>query len=159
VTYDLELLEKPHAIVRQIILKGLVDFNRAVLGSGQAAEDLAVVIRNRGSREILGGLWGRTSWDWLTIELVFVPESLRGQSLAARLVGMAEEEGLHRGCHSVWLDTLNPKALTLYERLGYERFGELKDFPKGGSRFFLQKKLAAAASQPRQSSDRTAQRS
>jgi hypothetical protein len=46
-----------------------------------------------------------------------------------------------RDCHSAWIDTLNPKALELYQRLGYEVFGELKDYPVGGSRFFLQKKL------------------
>ena len=40
-----------------------------------------------------------------------------------------------------WIDTLNPEALRLYQRLGYEIFGELKDYPVGGSRFFLQKKL------------------
>ncbi|MXQ13031.1 GNAT family N-acetyltransferase [Microvirga makkahensis] len=112
---------------------------------GLRIQDLAVVIRDADTREILGGLWGRTGWEWLSIEYIFVPESLRGQGLATRLIGMAEEEAFGRGCHSVWLDTLNPKALALYERLGYERFGELKDFPRGGSRFFLQKKLKPAA--------------
>jgi len=142
--YQLELLAKPHHVVRQIILNGLSDFNRTSLMPGLRIDDLAVVIRHRETREILGGLWGRTGCEWLSIEYVFVPESLRGQGLAARLIGIAEEEAVRRGCHSVWLDTLNPKALTLYERLGYERFGELKDFPKGGSRFFLQKKLGNA---------------
>jgi GNAT superfamily N-acetyltransferase len=145
VTYALELLAKPHSIVRQIILNGLSDFNRNSLMPDLRIEDIAVVIRDAGSKEILGGLWGRTGWEWLTIEYIFVPETLRGQGLATRLIGMAEDEAARRGCHSVWLDTLNPKALPLYERLGYERFGELKDFPKGGSRFFLQKKLETAA--------------
>jgi ribosomal protein S18 acetylase RimI-like enzyme len=54
---------------------------------------------------------------------------------------MAEEEAVSRGCHSAWVDTLNPAALSLYERLGYERFGELKNFPSGGSRTFLRKGL------------------
>jgi GNAT superfamily N-acetyltransferase len=145
VTYALELLAKPHSIVRQIILNGLSDFNRNSLMPDLRIEDVAVVIRDAASKEILGGLWGRTGWEWLTIEYIFVPETLRGQGLATRLIGMAEDEAARRGCHSVWLDTLNPKALPLYERLGYERFGELKDFPKGGSRFFLQKKLETAA--------------
>lgn len=139
--YRLELIEKPHQVVRQIILKGLSDFNRTALMPDLQIEDLAVVIRHPDTKEILGGLWGRTGWEWLSIEYIFVPETLRGQGLAARLVDMAERKALERGCHSAWLDTLNPKALTLYERLGYVRFGELQDFPKGGSRFFLQKKL------------------
>ena len=142
--YNLELLAKPHNVVRQIILNGLTGFNQASLAPDLPIENLAVVIRHPESKEILGGLWGRTGWEWLSIEYIFVPEILRGQGLATRLIAMAEEEAMKRGCHSVWLDTLNPKALALYERLGYERFGELKDYPKGNSRFFMQKKLRDA---------------
>ena len=142
--FHLELLPKPHAIVRQIIRDGLTDFNRSSFMPDLQIEDLAVVIRAVDSKTIVGGLWAHTGWEWLTIELVFVPESLRKQGIARNLVALAEEEAVRRGCHSAWLDTLNPEALSLYERLGYERFGELKDFPKGGSRYFLQKKLKAA---------------
>jgi len=145
VSHSLELIEKPHAVVRQIINRSLNDFNRASLMPDLQIEDLAVVIRDETSREILGGLWGHTSWDWLAIELVFVPEHLRGQGMAGRLIALAEEEALRRGCHSAWLDTLSSKALSLCERLGYSRFGELKDFPVGGNRYFLQKKLRNGA--------------
>lgn len=140
-SHSLEVLSRPHAIVRQIIRNGLIEFNRASFMPDLRIEDLAVVIRDETSREIVGGLWGHTSWDWLTIELIFVPELLRGRGLAGRLIGMAEEEALRRSCHSAWLDTLNPKARSLYERLGYQVFGELSDYPVGSSRVFLQKKL------------------
>jgi GNAT superfamily N-acetyltransferase len=141
VSHCLELLAKPHAIVRQIIYNGLSDFNRTSLRPDLWIENLAVVIRDVSSKEILGGLWGRTGWEWLTIEYIFVPDALQGQGVATRLIAIAEEEALNRGCHSAWLDTLNPKALRLYERLGYAVFGELKDYPVGSSRTFLQKKL------------------
>jgi ribosomal protein S18 acetylase RimI-like enzyme len=141
VNHSLELLSKPHAIVRQIIRNGLSDFNRAEIMPDLRIDDMAVVIRDPASKEILGGLWGHTGWEWLTIELLFVPETLRGQGIASRLIRMAEEEAVSRGCHSAWVDTLNPAALSLYERLGYERFGELKNFPSGGSRTFLRKGL------------------
>ncbi|HZH10778.1 MAG TPA: GNAT family N-acetyltransferase [Microvirga sp.] len=141
--FHLELLAKPHHIVRQIISNGLTDFNRSTLMPDLRIQDLAVVIREVESKTVVGGLWAHTSWEWLTIELIFVPESLRKQGIARNLVALAEEEAVRRGCHSAWLDTLNPEALALYERLGYERFGELKDFPKGGNRTFLQKRLVA----------------
>ncbi|KLK95030.1 hypothetical protein AA309_00535 [Microvirga vignae] len=133
-------------MVRQIILNGLSDFNRNAFMPDLKTEDLAVVIRAVDSRTIVGGLWAHTGWEWLTIELIFVPESLRKQGIARSLIAMAEKEAIRRGCHSAWLDTLNSEALALYERLGYGCFGELKDFPKGSSRFFLQKKLAAEVS-------------
>nr|WP_279306551.1 GNAT family N-acetyltransferase [Microvirga solisilvae] len=134
-------MPKPHNIVRQIINNGLNDFNRSTLMPDLRIEDLAVVIRELESKTIVGGLWAHTGWEWLTIEAIFVPESLRRQGIAQNLVALAEEEAVSRGCHSAWLDTLNPEAMRLYERLGYQRFGELKDFPKGGSRTFLSKRL------------------
>ncbi|MGO4389014.1 GNAT family N-acetyltransferase [Microvirga sp. 2YAF29] len=144
--FYLELLPKPHIIVRQIILNGLTDFNRSSFKPDLQIEELAVVIRAVDSKTIVGGLWAHTGWEWLTIELIFVPESLRKQGIATNLLALAEEEAVRRGCHSAWLDTLNADARSLYERLGYAVFGELKDFPKGSSRTFLQKKLKDASS-------------
>jgi len=141
VTYSLDLVATPDPGIRAVILDGLRDFNRTVLSPGLQIDDLAVVIRDTAGDSVVGGLWGRTGWEWLTTELIFVPESLRGRGIASRLIALAEEEALRRGCHSAWLDTLNPDALSLYERLGYVRFGELKNFPVGGSRYFLQKSL------------------
>lgn len=139
---QLEFVAAPSADIRQVILGGLREFNRTALMPGLQIEDLAIAIRDPSSRKVVGGLWGRTGWEWLTIEYIFVPETFRGMGLASRLIAMAEGEARRRGCHSAWLDTLNPKARSLYERLGYEVFGELKDYPVGSSRFFLQKKLA-----------------
>jgi GNAT superfamily N-acetyltransferase len=141
VTHDIELLAKPGPDIRQVILDGLLDFNSTALAPGLQIENLAVALREGHTRKIIGGLWGRTGWEWLTIEMIFIPESLRGQGIASGLIAIAEAEALRRGCHSAWLDTLNPGALALYERLGYSRFGELKDFPIGQSRHFLRKSL------------------
>jgi GNAT superfamily N-acetyltransferase len=141
VTYSLDLIASPDPKIRTVILEGLRDFNRMVLAPDLQVEDLAVAVRDDSDGAVIGGLWGRTGWEWLTIELIFVPESLRGQGIASRVIAMAEDDALRRGCHSAWLDTLNPDALSLYEGLGYVRFGELKDFPIGSSRYFLQKRL------------------
>jgi GNAT superfamily N-acetyltransferase len=145
VNHTLDLLAAPDAAIREAILGGLIAFNQTFLVPGLEIQNLAVGIRDASSQEIVGGLWGRTGWEWLTVELVFVPEGLRRQGIASRLIGIAEDEARRRGCHSAWLDTLNVKALNLYERLGYRRFGELKDFPAGRNRYFLQKRLTPAA--------------
>lgn len=142
-THSLALVDSPDPGIRTTILDGLRDFNSTVLFPGLQMENLAVVVRSDADGTVIGGLWGRTGLEWLTIELIFVPENLRGQGIARRVIAMAEEEALRRGCHSAWLDTLNPDALSLYERLGYARFGELADFPAGRSRYFLRKTLKA----------------
>ncbi len=52
-----------------------------------------------------------------------------------------EEEALRRGCCSAWLDTFEFQARGFYERLGYSCFATLPEYPKGHSRYFLQKQL------------------
>jgi ribosomal protein S18 acetylase RimI-like enzyme len=131
-------------MLHQVVLEGVRGFNRTLFANHPPGQELNLAIRDGDNHEPVGGLLGRTAGGWLAIELIFVPEALQGMGLATRLIAMAEEEARRRGCHSAWLDTLNPKAFTLYQRLGYQVFGELKDYPVGFSRFFLQKKLDAA---------------
>jgi len=132
------------AALRKVVVDGIRGFNAALFANHPPGQDLAIAIRDPETNEPVGGLCGRTAGGWLGIELLFVPEAFRGMGLATRLMTLAEEEAKRRGCHSAWIDTLNPKALALYRRLGYEIFGELKDYPVGSSRFFLQKKLVPA---------------
>jgi len=131
--------------LQKVVLEGVRGFNRKLFANHPVGQDLAIAIRDPDSDEPIGGLLGRTAGGWLAIELIFVPETFQGMGIATRLVAMAEEEARRRGCHSAWLDTLNPKAFTLYQRLSYEVFGELKDYPVGNNRFFLQKKLSPTA--------------
>lgn len=133
------------AALHEIVLERLRSFNRTLFAHHPPGRNLAIAIRDAESGEPVGGLCGRTAGGWLAIDLIFVPETLRGMGLATQLIAMAEEEAKRRDCHSAWLDTMNPQALTLYRRLGYEIFGELKDYPIGNSRFFLQKTLGPAA--------------
>jgi GNAT superfamily N-acetyltransferase len=128
-----------------IVLEGVRGFNRTLFASHPPGRDLAIASRDPNSGEPVGGLCGRTAGGWLAIDLIFVPEAVRGMGLATQLIAMAEEEANRRDCHSAWLDTVNPQALTLYRRLGYEIFGELKDYPAGYNRYFLRKRLEPAA--------------
>jgi hypothetical protein len=41
----------------------------------------------------------------------------------------------------LWLDTFSFQARPFYEKLGYEVFGQLEDYPRGHSRYFLQKRF------------------
>ncbi len=91
--------------------------------------------------ETIGGLWGRSAYEWLFIELLFVPESLRGNGTGARLMLQAEEVARQRHLTGIWLDTFTFQALGFYQKLGYTIFGELKDHPRGISQFWLQKRL------------------
>lgn len=89
----------------------------------------------------VGGLWGKTVYDWLFVELLAIPEHLRGQRLGTALIAEAERIARAENCIGIWLDTFEFQARGFYEKLGFELFGTLADHPVGRSRFFLQKRF------------------
>jgi GNAT superfamily N-acetyltransferase len=102
---------------------------------------LAVLLKDRAGA-VIGGLWGNTAYDWLTVYLLAVPEALRGRGVGTEIMRLAEAEARARGCAGAWLDTIEFQARGFYEKLGYTCFGELPDYPRGFSKFFMRKLLA-----------------
>jgi GNAT superfamily N-acetyltransferase len=124
---------------RAAIQAPLLQFNHALVGPSQQQVLCVEVLDGAGA--VTGGLWGHTSFGWLYTQLLVVPEALRGQGLGRQLLQAAEAQAVQRGCHGAWLDTFNPQALAFYQRVGYAPFGQLDDFPAGGTRYFLKKAL------------------
>jgi GNAT superfamily N-acetyltransferase len=129
----------PDEDLRDGILGPLAEYNHAKTGRSDH-RPLIIAIDGPDGR-VIGGLWGRTVYDWLFVELLFVPDGLRGRGVGSDLLKRAEDEALARGCHSVWLDTFKFQARGFYERLGYSCFAELPDYPVGSSRYFMKKVL------------------
>ncbi len=117
----------------------LIAFNR---GNAVAPDfkPVALLLKSE-SGETVGGLWGRTAYDWLFVEVLIVPESLRHTGLGTALMRQAEQIASERNCVGVWLDTFSFQARPFYEKLGYTVFAELKDRPRGVSQFWLQKRF------------------
>ena len=138
--FDLTLTDAPDPDARAAILRHLKAFNTQQAGA-RDDRPLAILLTNPETGEILGGLWGRTALDWLFVELLFVPEALRGAGTGRDMMRRAEAEARARGCHGVWLDTFSFQARGFYEKLGYTVFGTIDDFPVGHRRFFLKKTL------------------
>ena len=90
---------------------------------------------------IAGGLLGDIYWGWLSINILWIDESLRHQGYGERLIRLAEEEARKDGCLAVHLDTMSFQAKPFYEKLGYTVFGVLDDLPVGHQRIFMWKKL------------------
>lgn len=137
--YSLSLSDLPNEALRQAIVAPLVAYNDSI--AGPSNHRILSIALNDGYKKCVGGLYGRTGYNWLFIELIFVPESLRRQGIGSKLIGMAEQEAISRNCHGVWLDTFEFQARKFYERLGYQVYGELSDFPEGFSRYFMKKSL------------------
>lgn len=131
------LTDAPEPADRAPIAAGVLAFNDPKFGPARL-RPLAVLLRDKANATV-GGLWGRTVYDWLYVELLFVPEDLRGRGLGRELMRRAEDEASTRGCLGAWIDTFDDGARVLYERLGFERFGELDGQPRGGRRTFYRK--------------------
>ncbi|WP_037076399.1 GNAT family N-acetyltransferase [Neorhizobium vignae] len=136
---QLDVTASPSPEELAVIGEGLAAFNDADVGPSER-KPLAVLIRDVEDK-VIGGLSGYTAWGWLFTQWLFIPDSLRGEGMAGKLLSQAEEEARARGCHGAWIDTFSPVARKAYMRQGYEIFGELPEFPKGRTRTFLRKAL------------------
>ena len=54
----------------------------------------------------------------------------------------AERAALARGAIGAYIDTFDPRVASFYERLGFARVGAIADFPPGGQRIYLSKRLS-----------------
>jgi GNAT superfamily N-acetyltransferase len=90
---------------------------------------------------LVGGVWGHVNWNWLSVNLVWVSETLRGAGHGRQLMAALEAAARERGCEHAHLDTFSYQARPFYERLGYVVFGTLDDYPRGHRRFFMKKTL------------------
>lgn len=131
----------------QAIVAGLLDFNQQHTGDVAPAQLVASLRDGEGA--LVGGLFGATYLGWLYVHSFWLPEAMRGQGHGRRLLALAEEEALRRGCPRAFLETLSFQALGFYEKCGYRVASKLDGVPPGGARYALTKELGepvAAAS-------------
>ena len=134
--------ESPDAQVRAILLNLMMTYNESKTGpSGFAL--LAVTLDDPKTGQVIGGLWGRTVYDWLFVEFLFVPGHLRGRGLGTTLLRTAEDAAVARSCIGVCLDTFDFNAPDFYRTLGYEEFAALDSPRRGFSRHYFTKRFAA----------------
>ncbi len=138
--FSVRMTDQADESVRKAVLDPLIPYNDAKTGCNDYRPLVIAVEDAEGT--VVGGLWGKTAYGWLFVELLFLPESLRGRGLGAEPMSRAETEAIARGCHGALLDTFEFQARPFYERLGYVCFGELKDYPVGLARYFMRKMLS-----------------
>lgn len=138
-TPTLHVAEAPSAEDREAVLSRLLAFN-AENGYPPDGKPLAILIKDEAG-QTLGGLWGRTGYDWLFVEFLVVPEELRGHDFGTRLMDEAERIATERGCVGAWLTTFTFQARGFYEKRGYAKFGELPNSPRDNVRILMSKRL------------------
>jgi GNAT superfamily N-acetyltransferase len=138
-TLRIERSQNPTDEEREAILTPLRAYNAAKAGPSNS-QPLALLVRDDAS-DILGGLYGRFFYQWLFIDLLFVPEQARGQGMGSKLMQMAEDLAREKECVGIWLNTFDFQAPEFYKRLGYSELGQIADYPPGHKQYFFQKHL------------------
>lgn len=141
ITPKLLLTDAPGKAAEAIIDSGLAHYNEEQAGYRDAC-DLAVLVTDPGDGRALGGLLGRTSLGLLFIDLFYLPPDLRQAGIGGRMLRMAEEEAVRRGCISGVLFTISFQAPDFYARHGWQEIGRVPCLPAGTSRVVMTKRLA-----------------
>ncbi len=93
------------------------------------------------SGNLVGGLIGMIYRHCLFIDTLWIDESLRGLGYGKELVKNAEQTARENACVFIHLDTFSFQAPDFYERLGFEVFGVLDEYPGELKRYYMKKML------------------
>lgn len=138
-TYALTIEDAPTTADREALVQGLNE-HAARHTPRLGFKPLGAFLRDdRGA--LIGGAYGYVNWNWLFINLVWISESVRGGGHGRRMILALEQAARERGCTHAHLDTFSYQARPFYEKLGYEVFSTLDDYPPGHQRFFMKKAL------------------
>jgi GNAT superfamily N-acetyltransferase len=124
---------------KQFVINGVDNHNIARTGLN-AYYPVQYYLRSEDD-EVLGGLLAQIWGGWMHVTFVWVAEPARGRGYARQMLKLAEAYAIKRGCRGSYLETFSFQARPMYERLGYEVIGEIKDFPPGHSHYVLKKAL------------------
>ena len=92
--------------------------------------------------KICGGILGTLILEGFHINELAISEEYRGQRYGEKLVKLAEDAAIEAGAKILTVSTQDYQALGFYEKLGYEVFGTLDDWPfKGTKKYYLTRKV------------------
>lgn len=131
-------------LTSQVVSEGLRAFNRTFLGE-TGHEPIAVEVIGPDG-DIVGGASGSLHLGWLFVDVLWLPEDLRGYGVGTRILGALEAEAIRRGAHRALLSTMTFQAENFYVKQGYLECGRLENFAAGHDRLFMTKTLGALLS-------------
>lgn len=128
--------------VREMNSQGLFNWNTAYPGHEEVLSDIrhgnlfilkenhitiGVVCLNEEQPEEYYAMPWRYPGPWLVVHRLAVHPSCRNRNSGKKLMDFAEKTAAEKGCQSVRLDaiTVNPPAMRLYEKCGYEKTGKI----------------------------------
>src|SRR5262245_51378578 len=86
---------------RQALLDLIVNYNASRIGETPFRQ-FAVLLRELEQDDVVGGLYAYWLYDWLSVELLIVPEAYRRRGFGSELMRRAEAYAVEVGCVGVW---------------------------------------------------------
>lgn len=130
----------PSDALSRFVTESLAAYNIAATGQ-ESWYPIGFFLRS-GRGEWLGGLLGNIWGGWLHVTHLWMAAPVRRCGNGTRLLHAAEEYAIERGCFAATLETASFEARPFYEKLGYEVFATLEDYPPGHTKYYLRKQLA-----------------
>jgi len=130
---------EPNPEDRQIMVDGMLAYHKSK-GHPRKTEFYSILLRGI-DRKVVGTIVVSFLWNGMHINSLWIDDLIRNQGWGSKLLKMAEEEGMKRGCALAYTDTYSWQAPLFYEKMGYALYGKLDDFPKGSSLSYYCKKL------------------
>ncbi len=130
---------EPAIEVRDLIDRGLDIYNEAKAGPPHASNFWVVARDQDGAPQ--AGLKAHIAFGWMFVDWLWVSPDMRGGGVGSAVLRAAEAESRARGCIGAHLQTHSFQAPDFYAKHGYERFGQIDDYPPGHSCIWLKKRF------------------
>jgi len=139
--YTIERTAEPEEATQKFLWGKLREYSLSKLNRPDHASSEFFAITFKENGQIIAGALCYCYFKGLNLQLLWVEEKKRGNSLGKKLLSLVEEEALKLGARLVFLYSFGFQAPKFYLKYGYKQFGIIEDFPEGFNCYFLHKKL------------------
>ena len=139
----IQLDVSPTAEDLDVIGRGIKAFNRNHLPDEVVFEEDTrfVVFAKNEDGAVVGGIRALAYWNYCLIELLWLSTEIRRRGIGSQLIQQVEAYARDKGFEYIRTETVSFQAKPFYEKMGYEVYGELTDYPKGHTTYCLVKAL------------------
>lgn len=139
---EISITKSPNSKDVEFLWSKLREHGLNQLSNPNLEEKFIFGILAKENEQIKGGLLGQVYYKGMHVQLLWVDETLRKTGVGSSLLKKAEELARESSCTLIYLDTFSFQAPKFYEKLGFEVFGKIENFPDTYTRYFLVKRLS-----------------
>lgn len=121
-----------------MVSAGVIEFGRAEAAGGNP-EPIACFLRD--GRSIIAGATGRTEFERLFVNYLWVKEELRGTGIGSAALEHIEGAACQRGARDSLFETLSDRNAALYRRCGYVEIASISRYVGPFTKYVMLKTL------------------